>query len=90
MSVKRYTIRFTGRVQGVGFRLTTVRVADDFDIAGWVRNEADGSVQCVAEGATDELDRFVAAIQQRMGGNIADTSISSGSPTNEFSGFTIR
>ena len=31
----RYTIRFTGRVQGVNFRWTTCRVAAGFAVTGW-------------------------------------------------------
>lgn len=90
MSAIRYDITFTGRVQGVGFRFTAVRMAGGFDVAGWVRNESDGSVRCVAEGTREELDRFVQAIQQRMAGNISDTKITTADATGEFSGFTIR
>ena len=71
----RYEIVFSGRVQGVFFRATTVDVARDFAVTGWVRNEPDGTVLCVAEGEADELDRFVAAVQRAKRGNIIDTAI---------------
>ena len=90
MSQSRYDIRFTGRVQGVGFRMTTQRVARDYAVTGWVRNEPDGAVRCVAEGEASELDRFLEAVQHAMNGNIQETQIRRGATTGEFTGFTIR
>ncbi|HWB19653.1 MAG TPA: acylphosphatase [Phycisphaerales bacterium] len=89
MSVIRETIRFTGRVQGVGFRATTVRVARDFSVAGWVRNEPDGSVLCVAEGADDELQRFRDAIHRSMQGFIADIHVHRSIAEHAFNGFEV-
>lgn len=51
-----------GLVQGVFFRDTAQRVADELGIAGWVRNAADGSVQAHVEGerrAVDQMLRFL-------------------------------
>jgi acylphosphatase len=90
LSVVRYTIQFTGSVQGVGFRYTTINVAQRFKVTGWVRNESDGSVKCVAEGEKDELDRFVAAVQHAMDGYISDTQITTSAATGEFRGFDVR
>ena len=90
MESMRYDIRFTGQVQGVGFRYTTQRVAARHEVLGWVRNEPDGSVQCVAEGHGEELDRFVAAVQAAMGGYISETNVRKTSSTGELKGFSIR
>ncbi len=49
-------IRVTGVVQGVGFRPFVWRLAQELQLAGWVRNDAAG-VEIHAEGAG--LDRFV-------------------------------
>ena len=86
----RYDIIFTGRVQGVFFRACAQDAASNFDVAGWVRNEPDGSVRCVVEGGADELDRFVAAVQRSKRPNISDTRITPGQATGEFEGFSIR
>lgn len=88
----RYIITFTGTVQGVGFRYTTESIARRFRVAGWVRNESDGSVKCVAEGEPEELDRFVAAVQNAMSGSLRNTEIQQSAATGEFTsaGFTIR
>ncbi len=86
----RYDITFTGQVQGVGFRWTTCRVALRSRVAGWVRNEPNGAVRCVAEGETAELDAFVKGIQDAMDGYIKDTRITRTSPHGDLNGFRIR
>lgn len=54
--IRRYIV--TGRVQGVGFRAATQDTARRLDLAGWVRNRSDGSVELVAAGTDDVLDRL--------------------------------
>jgi acylphosphatase len=56
---KRLWARVHGRVQGVGFRATTVAVARRLDLAGWVRNLAAGDVELEAEGKPEALDELV-------------------------------
>ncbi len=85
-----YDITFAGRVQQVGFRWTTCRVAQRFAIAGWVRNEPDGTVRCVVEGEVSELDAFVEAVQEAMAGNITDTRTSHRVGRGDLDGFTIQ
>ncbi len=84
-----YDIIFTGRVQGVCFRATTRDVAGGFAVTGWVRNEPDGSVRCIAEGDAAELDSFVEAIKKAMPHNINDTRIDRRDAGGEFDGFSI-
>ena len=52
-----------GVVQGVGFRPFVWRLAARYGLAGWVRN-AGGVVQIRAEGATDALEAFCAALSE--------------------------
>jgi acylphosphatase len=54
---KRVTIH--GRVQGVFFRDTTRRMAESRGVAGWVRNNPDGSVEAAFEGPDDAVDAMV-------------------------------
>ena len=86
----RYAVTFTGRVQGVGFRYTTERIARRFKLAGWVRNEPDGSVHCIAEGEQAELDRFLAAVKDAMQGNIENARIKVEPAQGDLHGFEIR
>jgi len=48
-----------GRVQGVFFRDTTRRRAEQRGVSGWVRNCVDGSVEAVFEGARDQVEGMV-------------------------------
>jgi acylphosphatase len=48
-----------GHVQGVFFRDTTRRQATARDVAGWVRNNHDGTVEAVFEGEPDAVDAMV-------------------------------
>ena len=48
----------TGRVQGVGFRWFTKRIAEKYAINGFVKNEFDGSVLVVAQGLIDNIESF--------------------------------
>jgi len=54
----------SGRVQGVGFRWYTVRVATQCGVVGWVRNLPDGRVEAVAKGTTEAIDAFDAALRR--------------------------
>ena len=46
----------SGRVQGVFFRMETKRAADRFGVAGWVKNQRDGTVEAMFEGDQDKVD----------------------------------
>ncbi len=50
---RRYLVR--GRVQGVGFRWFVEREAHILGVAGWVRNNPDGSVEVLAQGTREQL-----------------------------------
>ncbi len=90
MTQFRYDVNFRGRVQGVFFRATTQDIAAGFAVTGWVKNESDGSVQCVAEGDAKELDAFIEAIKRAKRDNITDISIDRRPATGEFTSFEIR
>lgn len=49
----------SGRVQGVGFRMSTYDVANYFGLNGWVRNLPDGRVEAVFEGDKDVVEKMI-------------------------------
>ncbi len=48
-----------GRVQGVNFRYYTIREAQPLALDGFVRNRRDGTVEVVAEGRREQLERLL-------------------------------
>ncbi len=76
MPRKRLRVLYSGRVQGVGFRFTCQRLSELFPIAGSVRNLAEGSVELVADGDSDAVDGFLAAIHSELGAKIRNVAVS--------------
>ena len=55
----RYRLLVSGRVQGVFFRDSCRRLAEQHGVAGWVRNLPDGRVEAVFEGSPDDVRLLV-------------------------------
>lgn len=81
---------YTGRVQGVGFRYRTSAIARRFAVAGYVRNQPEGSVELVVEGEARELDAFLREVRDALENNIRDEKFDAQTASGEFSGFEIR
>lgn len=66
----RYHLRFSGLVQGVGFRWTNQGSANDLKLDGWVRNLRDGSVALELQGPPQKIIAHLDAVHayyDRMG-----------------------
>jgi acylphosphatase len=59
LDLARIDATIVGRVQGVGFRWFVLDAARRLDLRGWVANDADGSVLCVAEGPREDLEAML-------------------------------
>lgn len=57
--MKTIHLIISGRVQGVFFRATAKKMADQFGIKGWVRNTAEGNVETMASGKKNALEEFI-------------------------------
>ena len=88
--MQRAEVVFRGRVQGVGFRYRTLQVAEAFDVAGYVRNLPNGTVEMVAEGEREQVDAFLTAVLERMGGYVTDHDSRWPDATGEYTGFGVR
>jgi acylphosphatase len=59
VTAKRVRVVVSGDVQGVGFRWSTREEAAERGLHGWVRNLADGGVEAVFEGPSEDVDAMV-------------------------------
>ena len=86
----RSRTRFTGRVQGVGFRATTRSIALRHRATGWVRNEPDGSVLAEVQGSPPQVEGVLAAIREAFQGLLHGEDRSTVSDDPEERSFEIR
>jgi acylphosphatase len=88
--MERVTVLYSGRVQGVGFRVTVLGIARGYDVTGMVRNLPDGRVELVAEGSRAELKAFLEGIaESELSGFIAKQHDSWTAGQGNLKGFVI-
>ena len=78
-----------GKVQGVFYRASARKIANEMGVTGWARNTSEGDVEIMATGKQETLDRFISWC--RRGPEMAavtDVIISKMAPA-EFKGFVI-
>jgi len=75
MAVRAHLV-IRGRVQGVWFRGSMQDEAGRLEVAGWVRNRPDGSVEAEIEGERDRVDALIAwAGHGPPGARVTDVSV---------------
>lgn len=89
MSRSAVHVVIEGRVQGVGFRAWAEREAKARNLAGWVRNRADGSVEAVFAGDASLVRAMVEACHR--GPRLASVRAvkTSVHPEQEWTGFAV-
>jgi acylphosphatase len=86
----RAHVLVSGHVQGVTYRATTRREANDRGVDGWVRNLADGRVEAVFEGPADAVEGMLEYCHEGpTRARVEDVSVEYESPEG-VSGFEIR
>ncbi len=90
MSAERLHATVRGMVQGVGFRHFVIREAQALGLAGTVANRRDGSVEVVAEGQRDGLERLLAALHEGpLSSVVKDVRTEWGEAAGTFVGFDV-
>ena len=79
-----------GNVQGVFFRDSVQRLAQQRNVAGWVSNRPDGTVEAVFEGEPDDVERLVAFCRKGpRGAQVDSVDVTEENPEG-LTGFTVR
>ena len=89
MTIKGVEVHYSGRVQGVGFRFTAERFANDYGVKGYVKNLPDGRVELVAEGEEETVKQFLKALGEDLDRHIDNYSINWFPSTGHFKRFEI-
>jgi acylphosphatase len=81
-----------GRVQGVGFRAFVEYSARKIgELTGWVRNVGYDTVEAIAEGERETVERLIEAMKQGpRGSRVDEAKVEWETPTGEFSEFGVR
>ncbi len=90
-AVRRLRAIVHGRVQGVNFRFYTRAQASALGLVGYVRNRGDGTVEVVAEGPEERLQRLLEWLH--VGPSLAHVSrveVAWQTPRGEFDHFEVR
>jgi acylphosphatase len=80
---------YHGRVQGVGFRYTTHRIAGRYEVTGFVKNLPDRTVELFIQGPVSEVQQCLAEIDDYFGGNIRERRINEIPMNLQYSRFSI-
>lgn len=89
-TLARVRVRYTGRVQGVGFRATARDLASNFQgLTGWVRNQADGSVLLEVQATDEHVRAFLDALRERMERRVMTTDATTIEPIVDERAFVI-
>lgn len=90
MTKEQRIIYFSGHVQGVGFRYTAIRIAQGYDVTGYVENLSDGRVECVVEGSSSQIDAFLQDLELQMSGHIHNRTCQIAPYTGRFQYFGVQ
>lgn len=81
----------SGLVQGVWFRASTQRKAEELGVKGWVRNTEDGCVEAVFEGDKSRVEDMIAWCRQGPPkAAVEDVKVNFTDYSGAFSNFTVR
>lgn len=87
----RVHLKVNGRVQGVYFRASTVEEARRLHLTGWVMNCPDSSVEVVAEGERERLEKLISWCRcGPPGARVREVRAEWEAPKEEFQIFFIK
>jgi acylphosphatase len=88
--IVRIHIWVKGRVQAVGFRAHVEYYALQIGVSGWVRNVGWDTVEAVAEGTRDQVDRFIEMVKTGPPASRVDDARVEEETVSGLQGFTVK
>ena len=83
-------LKIVGNVQGVGMRYFIREIAFKHQLNGYVKNLADGSVECIVEGKENHVKDFITSLEKRSPGRITNLVKHESSNLEGYSSFEVR
>jgi acylphosphatase len=81
----------SGKVQGVCFRMETKRVAENYGLSGWVRNNRNGTVEAVFEGEKGDVASAVDWCREGPPySRVVKVDVEQENYSGEYEGFEVR
>ena len=89
--IVRAHVWVNGLVQGVGFRAHVEFYGNQLGVAGWVRNVGYDTVEAVAEGEREKVERFIAMMKQGpVSSRVDEARVEWEESTGEFREFGVK
>jgi len=89
VTIVRKRVVVHGRVQGVWFRDSVRRLAEERGVRGWVCNNADGTVEAVFEGERERVETLVAFCERGPSGARVERVEVADEPPEGIDGFAV-
>lgn len=89
--MKAFRLKIHGVVQGVWYRASTKDRAEEYGVAGWVRNAVDGSVEAHVQGPDEAVEKILQWCRQGpSGARVEKVDVEQAEPEPDLVGFVIR
>ncbi len=87
----RAHIKVYGEVQGIGYRYFAKRLASQYEILGWVKNNIDGTVELDIEGEKNNIEEYIRKLKtEHPWATVTNIEIEWLSYTGNYSNFFIK
>lgn len=87
--MKTIHLLISGKVQGVFFRESAKRLAEELNIKGWIRNTSSSEVEAIISGKPEDIDRFVEWSKRGPEKAMVKNVAASNEPETEFKKFKV-